>query len=140
MSFDQMRHCAADAAMAVIQETTMGVERYFALAAKISRPNPRWRFAAPGKTEVFQQHRQRDRKAVIDRRIAHIRDRDTGSLFRPRDGDFGAELAQSWCRRDMLMGVRLRAAEYAHADLAGAFAADDERRAAVGHRTAVQQF
>ena len=40
----------------------------------------------------------------------------------------------------MLMGMRLRAAEHAHANLAGAFAADHECRAAVGHRTAIQEL
>ena len=118
----------------------MGVKRHFAPAAKISRPNPRCCLAARGEPKVFQQHRQRDRKAVIDCRVAHIGDRDAGGLFRLRNRNPGAEFAQSGRCRDMLVGVRLRAAEYAHAGLAGALAADDERRAAIGNRTAIQKF
>ena len=40
----------------------------------------------------------------------------------------------------MLMRMRLRAAAHTHADIAGPLAADDEGCAAVGHRTAIQQF
>ena len=43
-------------------------------------------------------------------------------------------------RRDVLMGMRLRAAAHANAGRAGALAADHERRAAVGHRAAIQQL
>ena len=35
MGFDQMRHRAADAAMAVTQQTAMGVERHRAVAAEM---------------------------------------------------------------------------------------------------------
>src|SRR5258708_10948410 len=95
MSFDQMRHRATNAAMAVTQETTMGVERHFTLAAEIARAHPRSRLAAPREPNVFQQHRQRDRKAVIDRRIAHVRDLDSPALFRPRNLNLPAQSAQS---------------------------------------------
>jgi hypothetical protein len=36
LGLDQMRHGAADAAMAVTQETAMGVERQLAVAAEIA--------------------------------------------------------------------------------------------------------
>src|SRR5258708_12714189 len=83
MSFDQMRHRATNAAMTVTQETTMGVERHFTLAAEVSRAHPRSRLAAPPEPKVFQQHRQGYRKAVIDRRIAHLCYRYARGFFRP---------------------------------------------------------
>ena len=55
LGFDQMRHRAADAAMAVTQETAMGVERHRAVAAEMPRSHPRRRFAASSEAKVFQQ-------------------------------------------------------------------------------------
>src|SRR5467141_1613496 len=105
-----MRHRAANAAMAVTQETTMGVERHFNLAAEVSRAHPRSRLAAPREPKVFQQHRQCDRKAVIDRRIALVCYRDARVLFRPRNRNLRTESEQTRHRRDMLVGMPLRAA------------------------------
>jgi AcrR family transcriptional regulator len=50
------------------------------------RPHPRRRLAAPGKAEVFQQHRQRDGEAVIDRGVLDILRRDARFLERARAG------------------------------------------------------
>ena len=72
----------------------MGVERHGAVAAEMPCPHPRGRLAAPGKAEVFQQHRQRDGEAVVDRGVTHIRYRDAGRGLRLGDRDLGAEFAQ----------------------------------------------
>ena len=72
MGLDQMRHRAADAAMAVAQQTTMGVERHRAVTAEMPCPHPCCRLATPGEPEVFQQHRQRNGKTVVDRGVAHV--------------------------------------------------------------------
>ena len=103
-------------------------------------PHPRGRLAAPGKAEVLQQHRQRNGEAVIDRGVTHIRYRDAGSGLGLGDRDLGPEFAQTWRGRDVLMGMRLRAAAHANASRGGRLAADHERRAAVGHRAAIQQL
>ena len=72
MGLDQMRHGAADAAMAIAQEPAMGVERHLAAAAEITGADARRSLAATGETEVFQQHRERNGEAVIDRRVADV--------------------------------------------------------------------
>jgi hypothetical protein len=46
MGFDQMRHGAADAAMAVTQQSAMGVERHFAVAVEIAGAHRVRRLAA----------------------------------------------------------------------------------------------
>ena len=118
----------------------MGVERHGTVAAKMPCPHPRGRLAAPGKTEVFQQHRQRDGEAVIDRGVAHVRYRYAGRGLGLGDRNLRAELAQSGRGRDVLMGMRLRAAAHANAGRTCSLAADHERRTAVGHRAAIQQL
>src|SRR3954471_18950222 len=140
VGFNQMRHGAADAAMAVTQQPAVGVERHLAVAAEISGAYPRCRFAAPGKAKFFQQHRKGDGKAVVDGCVANVRYRYPRGFFRPRDCNLRAEFAQGRSRRDMLMRMRLRAAEHTYADITGPLAAYDKGCAAVGYRTAIQQF
>src|SRR4051812_7024173 len=119
LGFNQMRHGAADAAMAVTQQPAVGVERHLAVAAEISGAYPRCRFAAPGKAKFFQQHRKGDGKAVVDGCVADVRYRNAGGFFRPCDCNLRAEFAQGRSRRDMLMRMRLRAAEHTYPDITG---------------------
>src|SRR4051794_28977285 len=107
MRLDQMRHGATDAAMAITQEATMGVERDWAMLAEMARADLCCSLAATGKAKIFQQHRQRDGEAVIDRGIADIGNRDAGRLPGARDGDLGAEFGQCRCCRDVLMRMCL---------------------------------
>src|SRR2546427_13165028 len=109
----------------------MGVERHGPVAAEMPFPHPCRRLAAPGKTEVFQQHRQRNGEAVVDRSVAHVRYRYAGRGLRLGDRNLRAELAQSGRGRDVLMGMRLRAAAQAYAGRTCSLAADNERRTAV---------
>ena len=97
-----------------VSYTHLGVERHGAGAAEMSGAHLRRRLAAPGEAEVFQKHCERNGETVVDRGVAHVRDRDARGFFRARNRDLGAELAQRRRCRDMLMGMRLRAA--AHAD------------------------
>src|SRR3954451_10943973 len=140
LGFNQMRHSAADAAMTVTQQPAVGVERHLAVAAEISGAYPRCRFAAPGKAKFFQQHRKGDGKAVVDGCVADVRYRNAGGFFRPCDCNLRAEFAQGRSRRDMLMRMRLRAAAHTYADITGPLATYDKGCAAIGYRTAVQQF
>jgi len=78
MGFDQMRHRAADAAMAVAEQAAMGIERHRAIAVEVSCPHLHRRLAAPGEAEVFQQHRERNGETVVDRGIAHVGYRNAG--------------------------------------------------------------
>ena len=71
----------------------MGVERHGAVTAKMPCPDPRRRLAARGKAEIFQQHRKRDGETVIDRGIAHVRDRETGRALGLGNRNLGAEFA-----------------------------------------------
>ena len=54
---DQMRHRAADAAMAVAQEPAVGVERQLSVAAEVTGMNASSSLPASCETQVFQQHR-----------------------------------------------------------------------------------
>ena len=92
MGFSQVRHRAADTAMAVTQQSAVGIERHRAVAIEIAAAHARRSLVARGQAEVFQQHRQRNGKTVVDRGVAHIGYRQTGGGLRPRNRDFGAEL------------------------------------------------
>ena len=77
MGLDQMRHRAADAAMAIAQETAMGVERHLAVRLEITR---RTRAAASPRlaSRDLPAASPGNGEAVIDRGITHIGDRDAG--------------------------------------------------------------
>jgi len=63
MGLDQMRHRAADAAMAVAHSPPWVLSGISPLPEKMARAHASRRLAASGlRAEVFQQHRQRDRK------------------------------------------------------------------------------
>ncbi len=93
MSLDQVRHRTADAAMAVAQETAMGVERHLAVRIEVTRAHASGRLAALCQSQIFQQHRQGNGEAVIDSCITDIGDRNAGGGLRPGDRDLGAEFA-----------------------------------------------
>src|SRR4029453_12575586 len=124
----------------VAQEPAVGVERHLAVAVEIAGADARGGLAALCEAEVFEKHRECDRKTVVDGSIANISDGQAGCRLCFSNRNLRAELTQRGRSRDMLMGVRLGAAAPANAGGSSRLAADDERGAAVRDRAAVQQF
>ena len=79
-ALDQMRHGAADAAMAVAEQAAMGVQRLAGSPLESARRTRASRLAATGEAEVFQQHRERGGRAAVDRGVPHVGDGKAGGL------------------------------------------------------------
>src|SRR5690606_27426727 len=67
--FDEMSKRAGNPAMAIGKKAAMGVERQRASPRKTTAAGIRARLAAVADTQSFQQQRQSDREAVVDRGI-----------------------------------------------------------------------
>src|SRR3954471_25002617 len=74
--FDEMRHRAAHAAMAVAQEPAMRVERHRAVRREMPFARKATGATARREPDLLQQDRERDREAVVDACVANVGERD----------------------------------------------------------------
>src|SRR5690606_38895734 len=106
LHFHQMRERAANAAMAVRQQTSMRIERQPPPDVELALCCARAGFATSGQSQFFQQHGECYRETVVDGSTGEIARLDLCLLHGACGSVAGAAPGQRLGRADMLEKMR----------------------------------
>ena len=140
MRFGEVRHCAGHAAMSVREQPAVQIQRHRAVSIEVAFARQCTGAAAWRQADFFKQHRQRDREAVVNRRVFDVGQRPARSGQRPGRAGTRAEVREACRRAHMLRVVKLRRRADAHRVRSFGLGRNHKRTAAVRHRAAVEHL